>query len=250
MSDEKVVPGEEVITSGGDRIFPKGLPVGKVVSVEPGKDLFLNIRVVPSARLDQLEEVLVVTKITEKMPDAKDLGPIRASDILAERLPTVPNKAGRRCCRQRQAGRRTRRCSSAETRPQGLPRIASATRNGCRNQATRPATTTATGAKPGGTAATPLQHRRNDCVRSHGAANAGEYAATSTKPATRPERNAADASPTRRQRTQHRRNEYAAPANDDSSTPAPKKAQPAPEQPPSANPTSPQRRRRQEQPQP
>ncbi len=93
MSDEKVVPGEEVITSGGDRIFPKGLPVGKVVSVEPGKDLFLNIRVIPSARLDQVEEVLVVTKITERMPDTKDLGPLRASDILAERLPTVPNKA-------------------------------------------------------------------------------------------------------------------------------------------------------------
>ncbi len=92
MSDEKVVPGEEVITSGGDRIFPKGLPVGRVVSVEPGKDLFLNIRVVPSSRLDQLEEVLVVTKITEKMPDTKDLGPLRASDILAERLPTVPAK--------------------------------------------------------------------------------------------------------------------------------------------------------------
>ena len=76
MSDEKVVPGEEVITSGGDRIFPKGLPVGRVVSSEPGKDLFLNIRVIPSARLDQLEEVLVVTRITEKMPDAKDLGPL------------------------------------------------------------------------------------------------------------------------------------------------------------------------------
>jgi rod shape-determining protein MreC len=92
MSDERVEPGEEVITSGGDRIFPKGLPVGKVVSVEPGKDLFLNIRVVPSARLDQVEEVLIVTKITEKMPDSKDLGPLRASDILAERLPTVPAK--------------------------------------------------------------------------------------------------------------------------------------------------------------
>jgi len=93
MSDEKVTPGERVITSGGDRIFPKGLPVGTVASVAPGKDLFLNIRVIPAARLDQLEEVLVVTKITEKMPDAKDLGPLRASDILAERLPSVPNKA-------------------------------------------------------------------------------------------------------------------------------------------------------------
>jgi rod shape-determining protein MreC len=90
MSDEPVKPGETVITSGGDRIFPKGLLVGSVSSVEPGKDLFLNIRVIPSARLDRLEEVLVVTKITEKFPDAKELGPIRASDILSERLPGVP----------------------------------------------------------------------------------------------------------------------------------------------------------------
>jgi rod shape-determining protein MreC len=90
MSDEPVKPGEEVVTSGGDRIFPKGLPVGTVASIEPGKDLFLNIRVIPSARLDRLEEVLVVTKIEEKFPDTKDLGPIRASDILSQRLPGVP----------------------------------------------------------------------------------------------------------------------------------------------------------------
>jgi len=92
MADERVVPGEEVITSGGDRIFPKGLPVGKVVDVSQGKDLFLNIRVLPSARLDQLEEVLVVTKVSEKAPDTQDLGPIRASDILAQRLPSLPNQ--------------------------------------------------------------------------------------------------------------------------------------------------------------
>jgi len=90
MSDEPVKPGEEVITSGGDRIFPKGLPVGTVASVDPGKDLFLTIRVIPSARLDRLEEVLVVTKVQEKLPDTKDLGPIRASDILSERLPGLP----------------------------------------------------------------------------------------------------------------------------------------------------------------
>jgi len=90
MSDEPVQRGQEVITSGGDRIFPKGLPIGTVASVEPGRDLFLNIRVIPSARLDRLEEVLVVTKIQDKLPDAKDLGPIRASDILSERLPGVP----------------------------------------------------------------------------------------------------------------------------------------------------------------
>jgi rod shape-determining protein MreC len=92
MADERVQPGEDVITSGGDRIFPKGLPVGKVVDVQPGKDMFLNIRVTPSVQLDGLEEVLVITKVTDKPADVKDLGPIRASDILAERLPTVPEK--------------------------------------------------------------------------------------------------------------------------------------------------------------
>src|SRR5271169_1261828 len=90
MSDEPVKQGETVITSGGDRIFPKGLEIGTVASVQPGKDLFLNIRVIPSAHLDRLEEVLVVTKIQEKLPDTKDLGPIRASDILSERLPGLP----------------------------------------------------------------------------------------------------------------------------------------------------------------
>src|SRR5208283_4925789 len=94
MSDEPVKPGQEVITSGGDRIFPKGLLIGTVASVDPGKDLFLNIRVIPSARLDRLEEVLVVTKIEDKPPDTKDLGPIRASDILSQRLPGVPAAAG------------------------------------------------------------------------------------------------------------------------------------------------------------
>jgi rod shape-determining protein MreC len=92
MADENVAPGEDVITSGGDRIFPKGLPIGKVASVSPGKDLFLNVRVTPAANLSRLEEVLVITQIVEKEPDTKGLGPIRAADILAQRLPSVPDK--------------------------------------------------------------------------------------------------------------------------------------------------------------
>ena len=92
MADESVVPGEDVITSGGDRIFPKGLTIGKVASVSLGKDLFLNVRVTPSASLGRLEEVLVITKVTEKEADTTGLGPIRASDILAQRLPSVPDK--------------------------------------------------------------------------------------------------------------------------------------------------------------
>jgi rod shape-determining protein MreC len=92
MSDEQVQPGETVLTSGGDRIFPKGLPVGTVTKVSPGADLFLNIRVRPAAQLGKLEEVLVVTKVVEKAPTLAETGPVRAADILAQRLPSVPDK--------------------------------------------------------------------------------------------------------------------------------------------------------------
>ena len=94
MSDEKVEPGERVLTSGGDRIFPKGLPIGNVTAANPGRDLFLNIRVKPSADLSRLEEVLVITKSVEKEAEAPETsGPVRAADILAQRLPTVEKKA-------------------------------------------------------------------------------------------------------------------------------------------------------------
>ncbi len=92
MSDEAVPPGEMVLTSGGDGIFPKGLLVGRVTKVTPGNELFLNIRVRPAADLSKLEEVLVVTKIDERQAKPDQAGAARAVDILAERLPTVPSK--------------------------------------------------------------------------------------------------------------------------------------------------------------
>lgn len=92
MSDETVPPGELVLTSGGDGIFPKGLTVGRVAKVNPGSDLFLNIRVRPTANLSRLEEVLVVTKIDEKQAEPDLNGSGRAIDILAGRLPGVPAK--------------------------------------------------------------------------------------------------------------------------------------------------------------
>jgi len=52
--------GDVVVTSGLDRIFPKGLAVGRVRAVGPGGGLFKDVRVEPSARFDLLEEVLVV----------------------------------------------------------------------------------------------------------------------------------------------------------------------------------------------
>lgn len=92
MLGETVQNGESIITSGGDRIFPKGLPVGTVKEVGQGRE-WMKIRVQPAADLNRLEEVLIITKIVEKEADPNDVtGPIRASDILAQRLPAVPEK--------------------------------------------------------------------------------------------------------------------------------------------------------------
>jgi len=92
MSDETVSPGELVLTSGGDRIFPKGLAVGQVTKVSPGSEVFLSINVHPAADLNRLEEVLVVTKIDERQAEPDQTGATRAIAILAERLPSVPPK--------------------------------------------------------------------------------------------------------------------------------------------------------------
>jgi rod shape-determining protein MreC len=93
MSDEKVEPGDRVITSGGDLVYPKGLVVGTVTAIkpDPDRDPFLQIRIKPAANLSRLEEVLVVTQMQERAPLSADdsLRPT-AADILAERLPKVP----------------------------------------------------------------------------------------------------------------------------------------------------------------
>jgi rod shape-determining protein MreC len=81
-----------VLSSGGDQIFPKGLPVGTVTKVSPGRELFLNIQIKPAADLSRLEEVLVVTEKQEKSAMAESGGRVRAADILAQRLPSVPDK--------------------------------------------------------------------------------------------------------------------------------------------------------------
>jgi rod shape-determining protein MreC len=62
-----VVVGDLVVTSGIDRIYPKGLVVGRVRFVGDESGLFKEIRVEPSARFDRLEEVLVVKRTPEDL---------------------------------------------------------------------------------------------------------------------------------------------------------------------------------------
>jgi rod shape-determining protein MreC len=60
-NDVKVEPGETVLTSGQDRIFPKDLPVGTVAQVKiDRRTSFQEILIKPAAHLDGLEEVLVL----------------------------------------------------------------------------------------------------------------------------------------------------------------------------------------------
>jgi len=91
MADEQVQPGEKVLTSGGDQIFPKGLAIGSVMKVSRSADSFLTIRVRPSADLSKLEEELVITHREQKAPAVSQTN-MRAADILAMRLPSVPDK--------------------------------------------------------------------------------------------------------------------------------------------------------------
>jgi rod shape-determining protein MreC len=93
MSDEKVEPGERVITSGGDRIYPKGYTVGTVIGATPDRDNdpFLVIKIKPAADLNRLEEVLVITEMSDSSRSASAIPePMRAADILSQRLPSVP----------------------------------------------------------------------------------------------------------------------------------------------------------------
>ena len=92
MSDETVETGEVLRTSGGDQIFPKGMPVGTVTNVAHTADGFLTVHVKPAVNLSKLEEVLVIVAKEQRVPAVADNQPMRAADILARRLPSVPDK--------------------------------------------------------------------------------------------------------------------------------------------------------------
>ena len=64
LADQRIQPGERVLTAGGDLIFPRGLPVGIVDKVvrDPDRDAFIDVIVKPAAHLDRLDEVLVITR--------------------------------------------------------------------------------------------------------------------------------------------------------------------------------------------
>jgi len=71
---EQINVGDLVVTSGLDGIFPKGLPIGKVVDSRKSNSVFRAIKVEPSADLVHIEEVSVVMRRLkpEKISDVPD----------------------------------------------------------------------------------------------------------------------------------------------------------------------------------
>lgn len=70
QDEQKVDVGEWFYTSGDDRVFPKGFPVGVVRVVRPGTP-FKQVFVEPSGMEHGLEEVLIISEATNQIiPEA------------------------------------------------------------------------------------------------------------------------------------------------------------------------------------
>lgn len=62
-----VAVGDEVVTSGIDGIYPRGLPLGTVAAVEEGHELFLRIRLTPAVDFGVLDQVYLLPR--RPLPD-------------------------------------------------------------------------------------------------------------------------------------------------------------------------------------
>ena len=83
-----VVVGDMVVTSGLDRMFPKGLMVGRVQAARSGGGLFKDILVVPSAHFERLEELMVIRTHAEELPWTQEVRPTETRPA-----PRAPAKA-------------------------------------------------------------------------------------------------------------------------------------------------------------
>jgi rod shape-determining protein MreC len=71
---QDVRPGDVIITSGLDGIFPRGLLIGTIKGVHgEGPGMFLNVTITPAVDFRGLEQVLVVTQMPER-PEASQPG--------------------------------------------------------------------------------------------------------------------------------------------------------------------------------
>ena len=91
QNEERVDVGEWFYTSGDDRIFPKGFPVGQVAAVQNGKT-FKEIYVTPSGMQGGAEEVLIVLQgVHQEVPAGELAAPgYRIQPLPADAASEVP----------------------------------------------------------------------------------------------------------------------------------------------------------------
>ena len=94
QNEERVDVGEWFYTSGDDRIFPKGFPVGQVTAVQNGKT-FKEIYVTPSGLQGGAEEVLIVLQgVHQEVPAGELASPgYRILPLPAEAASEIPQGA-------------------------------------------------------------------------------------------------------------------------------------------------------------
>jgi rod shape-determining protein MreC len=63
-----VKPGDVIVTSGIDGLYPKGFVIGTVESVDKGNGIYKVIKVRPASDFNRLEDVLVVTTPLDAAP--------------------------------------------------------------------------------------------------------------------------------------------------------------------------------------
>jgi rod shape-determining protein MreC len=115
-----VVVGDVVVTSGLDRMFPKGLMVGRVRAVTQGGGLFKEILVTPSARFERLEEVMVVRVRPEDLTLDTEVGP-DAAEVPRPRPPGLPTPSPRPSPRPTVSPRPSPRASAPPSTPAPSP---------------------------------------------------------------------------------------------------------------------------------
>jgi len=67
-SDEKLAEGEEMVTTGYDKIYPPGLKAGRVIAIARDNSLFRKIEVRPYLNFRDLSRVAVLTRLQSERP--------------------------------------------------------------------------------------------------------------------------------------------------------------------------------------
>ena len=60
-SQERIQVGDAAVTSGTDRIYPPGLPVGRIVREQNSGEIYKEVYLGPAVNLANLQEVLIIT---------------------------------------------------------------------------------------------------------------------------------------------------------------------------------------------